>query len=101
MDFADVKFSKLFLDKHGKKIFEEITSLIRKERVEECNSDYIESIFKVAFMGYFGLDDIALNRMLKDIKCNADINNIKKIHKYSIKNIQEYIKRTNSEDQDI
>lgn len=97
MYLDEVNFSKLFLDKHGKKIFDEITSIIEKEKARDCDDNYIEIVFKVAFTSYFGLDNQALNRMLEDIKCNIDIKDIKNNHKISIKTIQEYIKMTSNE----
>lgn len=101
MYLDSIKFSKLFEDKHGQKIFDEINVTIKKEKTEECNSDYIEAIFKVAFMEYFGLDNDGLNKMLEDINCNTDIKIIKKTHKDSIKIIQEYIRKANNESIDI
>lgn len=97
MDFKDMQFSKLFLDKHGKNIFKEITTIIEYEKLEKFGADYIELIFKVAFMSCFGLDNNALNQMLKDINCDIDIKEIKKIHRNSIKTIQKFIKQINSE----
>lgn len=95
--FLDIEFSKLFKDRHGKKIYDEITSKIEKERALECDKNYIEAIFRVAFLGYFGLDENALNNMLKDIDCKEDIFHINKIHKNSIKIIRDYIIKTNSD----
>lgn len=95
--FLDIEFSKLFKDKHGIKIFEEITTEIEKEKTSNCDNNYIEAIFRVAFLGYFGLDKTALNNMLKDIECKEDISHINKIHKNSITTIRDYITKTNSE----
>lgn len=93
--YLDIEFSKLFKDKHGEKIYDEIISKIKHERVEECDSNYIEAIFRVAFLGYFGLDNNALNNMLKDINCKNNITKINKIHKESIKIIRKYIVEAN------
>lgn len=93
--YLDIEFSKLFKDKHGDKIFDDINSKIKKERVEECDGKYIEAIYRVAFLGYFGLDNDALNNMLKDIECKDDITKINKIHKESIEIIRKYIIEAN------
>lgn len=98
MDFKDIKFSELFLDKHGKHLFKGITTIIENEKLDKCDNNYIEVIFKVAFMSYFGLNDQALNRMLEDINCSSDIKTLKSLHKKSIKNIQNHIKSTEIED---
>lgn len=97
MNFNDVKFAKLFSDKHGKHLFKEITTIIENEITEKCDNDYIEAIFKVAFMSYFGLDNRSLNRMLEDISCSTDIRIIRNIHKNSIRTIQKYIKDARAE----
>ena len=96
MKFKDVKFSRLFEDRHGKEIFEHIVSLIEKERIEECNGDYIEAIFKVAFMKYFGLDNEELDKMLEHIKCSHCIEIINELHEVSIRTIQKHIHEINS-----
>lgn len=94
MNYDNIDFSKLFVDKHGKRIYDEIISAIKKEKVGECDSNYINTIFKVAFMGYFGLDNKALDKMLKDIDINYSIENINNIHENSIRTIKEYIEKT-------
>lgn len=93
--YLDIEFSKLFKDKHGEKIYDEIISKIKQERVEECDSNYIEAIFRVAFLGYFGIKNDALNNMLKDINCKNNITKLNKIHKESIKIIRKYIIEAN------
>lgn len=93
--FLDIEFSKLFADKHGQKLYDEIVSKIETERAGECDNNYIEAIFRVAFLGYFGLNDNALNNMLEDINCKENISNINKIHKETIKIIRKYIIEAN------
>lgn len=95
--YLDIEFSKLFKDKHGIKIYNDIISKIKQEIGADCNNNYIEAIFRVAFLGYFGLDEQSLNNMLKDINCNKDISNINQIHKNTIKNIRNYIIKTNED----
>ena len=97
MDFNSIKFSKLFTDKHGGEVFNEVKDLIENEKNEKCDNNYIEAVFKVAFMGYFGLDNNGLNNMLRDIDCNLDIKDITEIHKNSIKFIRDYIIKNNFE----
>ena len=70
-------------------------SEIKKERSESCDNNYIEAIFRVAFFGCFGLDENALNNMLKDINYKEDLAYINKIHKNSIRNIRNYIIKAN------
>ena len=93
--YLDIEFSKLFRDKHGLKVYNEITSMIKQEKAIDYDENYIETIFRIAFLGYFGLDDEALNNMLKDINCNEDISSFNRIHKNSIETIRDYIIKTN------
>ena len=57
MDFFDMNFSTLFLDKHGKEIFEKISKQITQEKIDICDNNYIEIVFKIAFLDFFGLTD--------------------------------------------
>ena len=52
MDFFDMDFSKLFLDKHCKEIFDYISNTIK---VEASNDDsfYISIVFKIAFWEFY------------------------------------------------
>lgn len=93
--YLDIEFSKLFKNKHGVTIYNNIISEIKKERSESCDNNYIEAIFRVAFFGYIGLDENALNNMLKDINYKEDLAYINKIHKNSIRNIRNYIIEAN------
>lgn len=92
MDFFDMNFCSLFLDKHGKEIFDNINSLIKKEKTESFNKDYIEIIFKVAYLDFFGVTIYSITRMIKDIMgYDIELNEIKSIHKKSIALIQKYL----------
>lgn len=55
MDFFDLNFSVLFLEKHGKLVFEDIKTQIMQEN-SVCYNDnyYIEVIFKIAFFDFLG-----------------------------------------------
>ena len=88
-----INFAKLFKDKHGQKIFNEIVLAIKDEKVGECNNNYINAVFKVAFMSYFGISNTALEKMIKDMNYNCDI---RETHKNSINTIKEYIEKTNN-----
>lgn len=66
MDFFDMNFSTLFLEKHGKDRYDKIFRQIIQEK-STANDDYIESLFKVAYLDFFGLDNDSINKMIKDI----------------------------------
>ena len=93
MDFFDMNFSTLFLDKHGKEIFEKISKQITQEKIDICDNNYIEIVFKIAFLDFFGLKDWQIKKMIEDfMKCqNVNIEKIKTIHKNSITEIQKYL----------
>lgn len=67
MDFLNMNFSTLFLNKHGQSIFESIRDKIVKEKSSSCNDEYIEIIFKIAFFEFWGLKNSEIDKMLKDI----------------------------------
>lgn len=95
MDFFDMKFSTLFLEKHGKEKFNDISKRIMQEKqfVADNSNDYIEIIFKIAFLDFFGLDDNVIKSMIEDMmKCDhVNVNQIKTIHKESIDEIQRHL----------
>lgn len=96
MDFLDMTFSKLFLDKHGEKIYSYICNEIKNEAPDVYNEKYLETVFKVAFLSYFGLKDNQIKTLLKNMKKvdNIDVSMIQNIHKKSISIIQEYLENT-------
>lgn len=98
MDFFDMKFSTLFLEKHGKEDFDNINSQILQEKqsITDNSNDYIEVIFKIAFLDFFGLDNDTIRRMIKNImNCDQiNIEQMKRIHKNSINEIQKYLQST-------
>ena len=95
MDFFDMNFSTLFLEKHGKKNFENIIKHISQERqvIPGNSNDYIEIVFKIAFLTFFGLDDDVIKKMIENImNCQQiDVNQMKRIHKNSISEIKKYL----------
>lgn len=94
MDFLKMDFSKLFLEKHGKSVYDEICIKIKSEAPTKYNEEYLEIIFKIAFFAYLGMDDTQIKKFLKHINNidNVNITNIKNVHKKSIKEIQKYVK---------
>lgn len=95
MDFFDMKFSTLFLEKHGKKDFENITRQILQEKqlITDNSNEYIEVVFKIAFLVFFGLDDDVIKKMIENIMNfnQVDIKQMKNVHHKSISKIQEYL----------
>ena len=88
-----MNFNNLFYEKHGKVIYE--TKKIAQESPNYTN-EYIEVIFKIAYLGFFGLSDNAIQQMIKDIMPNqkVDVVNMKKLNTSSIKEIQKYLNAT-------
>ena len=94
MDFFDMDFSKLFLEKHGKEHFNEIVKQINTEKGGIGENSYIELIFKIAFLDFFRMADQEMQALITDTMeyQDIDIKKIKNIHKKSIKEIQEHHK---------
>ena len=67
MDFFDMNFSTLFLEKHGKEKFDKIVKQIIQENSNEHDNNYIEILFKIDYLEFFGLDNFAIDKMIKDI----------------------------------
>ena len=57
------------------------------------SDDYIEVVFKIAFLDFFGLDNDVIKRMIENIMNYHQVNveQMKKIHKNSISKIQKYL----------
>ena len=93
MDFFDMDFSELFLKKHGEKIFNEISLLIKNEKPEKYNRDYVGDVFKVAFFSYIGLNAGQINKLVKNLykKSKLNIQDILVSHKDSINYIKKYL----------
>lgn len=94
MDFFDMDFSKLFLEKHGKEKFNETVKQINTERKEIRGNRYIELIFKIAFLDFFGMTDNEIQALITDTMKyqDMDIRKIKEIHQKSITKIQKNLK---------
>ena len=97
MESLGLDFSKLFLKKHGEQVFQDICNQIRGEYNGNCDTNYIDMVFAVAFVSYFGVTDTSKIRLLGGISKYTDIKNIQKIHNKSINIIQNYIENTNKE----
>ena len=97
MESLGLDFSKLFFKKHGKQVFQDICNQIRGEYNGDCDTNYIDTVFTVAFISYFGVTDTSKMRLLGGISKNIDIKSIQKVHNKSINIIQNYIENTNKE----
>lgn len=95
MDFFDMNFSELFLERHGKLVYNKIKKQIIQENSAHYNENYIEIIFKVAFLDFLGLAFNEIKKMIEDIMPGkqVDIEKISSIHKKSITKIQEYLRK--------
>ena len=94
MEGLDINFRERFYKKHAEKIFKEIVKQIEEEYNGNCDINYIDTIFTVAFISYFGVTDTIKIRLLGGISKDVDIKNIQNIHKTSINRIQQFIKIT-------
>ena len=97
MESLGLDFSKLFFKKHGKQVFQDIVKQIKVEYNGNCDISYIDTVFTVAFISYFGVADTSKIRLLGGISKDIDIKSIQKIHKKSISQIQNYIENSNNE----
>ena len=97
MESLGINFKELFLKKHGEQVFKDIVKQIKVEYNGDCDISYIDTVFTVAFISYFGVTDINKIRLLGGISKEIDIKNIQVIHKKSISIIQNYIENTNKE----
>ena len=96
MDFFNMNFSELFLEKHGKSNFDDIQKQIIQENSTGYNNSYIEVIFKIAFLEFFGLTPNEIKKMMEDIMPGQKIN-IEDLffkHKKSISKVQKYLRNT-------
>ena len=100
MDFFKMKFCTLFLEKHGKTIFNTICKMIKEENSKQYNEKYIEIIFKISFLNFCGVEEKSIQQMLTDNVDSSIPLNIKSInilHKNSIDEIQKYLKSSMEE----
>ena len=97
MESLGINFKELFIKKHGEQVFKDIVKQIKVEYNGDCDISYIDTVFTVAFISYFGVTDINKIRLLGGISKDIDIKNIQVIHKKSISIIQNYIENTNKE----
>ncbi len=97
MEDLGIEFSKIFLEKHGELVFKDITNQIKSECGNNCDSNYINAIFTIAFLTYIGVFDKKRICILGGISKDENIEKLKKIHRNSIFQIQNHIKATNDE----
>ncbi len=95
MEGLGIDFSEIFLRKHGKKVFLNISNQIKEEYKSKCDTQYIKIVFAIAFLTYIGLDDINKIHLLGNIPKSIGIKDIQNIHKDSISQIQNYISNKN------
>ncbi len=92
MENLGIEFSKMFCEKHGKKVFQEIVKQIEQEYNGKCDTNYIDAVFSISFITYLGITDINKIHLLCDISKDTDIKNLLKLHRKAILKIQKYIK---------
>lgn len=93
MDFFDINFSRIFLEKHKKKAFNSVVKQINLEKENASDND-IEVVFKFAFFDFFGMDEIDIKNFIENIMPGIKVNvgEIKSIHEKSISDIQKFLK---------
>lgn len=93
MNFLNMKFSTLFVEKHGEKVFNDIRGQIELENSDKSSSDYVEIVFKLALLDFWGLKEDQIKKIFEDIMPDQKINieKIQSIHKNSINKIQKYL----------
>ncbi len=88
MDFFEMNFSTLFSDKHGKEIFNNI----KKQIIQENKDTDIELIFKISYLDFFGLNNIAIRQLIESVmNQQVNVKKIKSTHKQSIAQIQVFL----------
>ncbi len=98
MDFIQ-NFVNIFLEKHGKTIYEQICTKIKNKAQSNYNDEYLKNVFLVALLAYWGMNDTQIANFLRD-NVNIDsinVTEIKNIHKDAINEIQRYIEIANNE----
>ena len=100
MESLGINFKELFLKKHGEQVFKDIVKQIKVEYNGDCDISYIDIVFTVAFISYFGVTDTSKIRLLAGISKDMDIKSIQKVHKRSISVIQKYIEDSNKKHKD-
>lgn len=93
MDFLNMNFSTLFLEKHGNQVFNDIKEQIQLENSDKYSLDYVEAVFKFALLDFWGLEEYEIKGIFKDILPEQKINieELKSIHKKSMDKIQRYL----------
>lgn len=84
MNSFDVDIISLFIDKHGKDLYDNIINQIEKEKDTTIDNEYIDLIFNIAFLDFIGVKRKVINKMYQ----NKDINRILKVHRSSMNMIE-------------
>lgn len=95
-DFLKLDFREMFLNKHGKDIYNEIENIIINESKIDYDKEYISIIFKIALLAFWGLDTDGIQKLINDYYPlqKIDIVELMKKHKISISEISKYLKFT-------
>lgn len=102
MSVFNKSFFELFINKHGKEIYENIKNNIIKEAEKNVSNGYISMIFNIAYAKYIGIHESRIEDFIKDILgqeeiAESDIKGILTKHEHTIKTITEYIASTEKE----
>lgn len=87
MNFLQMDFNKLFLEKLGDKTFNQIIKEIEFENKKNKVNDDVETVFKVAMLQYWGMKEKSIEEIIKKL----DIHPILINHHNSINIIQKHI----------
>lgn len=55
MESLDIDFRERLFKKHGEKVFKDIVKQIKEKYNSNCDINYIDTIFTVDFISYFGV----------------------------------------------
>lgn len=93
MEFFEMDFSELFLNKHGEKIFYDIIRQIKAENPEKYNKKHISLVFKIAFLDFFGFNASQIKKLIDNMyECNEiNVNQLIFVHNNSINSIKKYL----------
>lgn len=91
MDFFSINFGELFLNKHGKNVFEDFSKQISTEKGTDCTDEYINIVFRLAFLSFFGFDNEQIQKLLNDRNISVNVEEIMAVQSKSINLIKEFL----------
>lgn len=91
MDFFSINFGELFLNKHGKGVFESFSKQISTEKGTDCTDEYINIVFRLAFLSFFGFDNKQIQKLLNDRNISVNVEEIMAVQSKSINSIKEFL----------